>query len=184
MPNDPAKIANAMVALVHSSRLFWAPVNRQDVKHFGASQHPPLTLLEAISHIRDIMDALAGLSSNKQNPAIACALTVEHCKRKVDIVIASGNEVTHRTKEHIRKVWDDMVEISALARYSRSYAVGDTCEKKKSRALIHSIYEFCMPTFSKNFLDNIPACAAGSRNTRNGIEKNNLKHLQRGQPGV
>jgi hypothetical protein len=93
MHNDPAKIAsicsnaNAMVALVHSSRrLFWAPVNRQDVKHFGASQHPPVTLLAANSHIRDIMDALAGLSSNEQNPAIACALTIEYCEGKVEIV--------------------------------------------------------------------------------------------------
>ena len=140
-----------MVGLVHSAKLFWVPVDRQNVEGFGASRQP-LTLRAADSHIRDLMDALAVLSSNEQNPSIACALTVDYAEGKVEIDIASRNEVTHRTQEHIRKVWKDMVEIS---HYSRSHGVGDGCEKKKSRVLIRSIYEFCMPTFSKNFLDNI-----------------------------
>jgi hypothetical protein len=154
-PTDIASICsnpNAMVSLVHSARLFWVPVDRQK-EGFGALQQP-LTLLTADSHIRDLMDALAGLSSNEQNPSIACALTVDY-EGKVEIVIASSNEVTHRTQEHIKRVWEDMVEISALTRYSRSHGVGDACEKKKSRALIRSMYEFCMPTFSKKFLSNI-----------------------------
>jgi len=159
MHNNPTDIAsicsnpNAMVSLVHSCRLFWVPVDRQNVEGFGAPRQP-LTLLTANSHIRDLMDALAGLSSNEQNPSIACALIVDD-EGKVEIVIASSNEVTHRTQEHIRKVWEDMAEISALTRYSRSHGLGDACEKNKSRALIHSMYEFCMPTFSKKFLDNI-----------------------------
>jgi len=142
-----------MVGLLHSARLFWVPVDREDVEGFGASRQP-LTLRAADSHIRDLMDALAVLSSNEQNPSIACALTVDY-EGKVEIDIASRNEVTHSTQEHIKKVWKDMVEISTLVRYSRSHGVGETCEKEKSRVLIRLIYEFCMPTFSKNLLDNI-----------------------------
>jgi len=52
-------------------------VHRENVEFLGASWKP-LTLLAADSHIRDLMDALAVLSSNEQNPSIACALTVQH----------------------------------------------------------------------------------------------------------
>ena len=142
-----------MVALVHSARPFWVPADRQTVEGFAESRQP-LTLPASNSHIRDIMDALAGLTSNEQNPSIACALAIDY-EGKVEIVLASSNEVTHRTQKHITQVWEDMVEISALARYSRRHGVGDTCQKKKSIALIRSIYEFCMPTFSKNFLNNL-----------------------------
>lgn len=110
-----------MISLVHSCRLFWVPVDRQNVKGFGASRQP-LTLLTANSHIRDLMDALAELSSNKQNPSIACALIVDY-EGKVEIPVHS-NEVTRRTQDHIRKVWEDMAEISALTRYSRSHGLG------------------------------------------------------------
>jgi len=101
------------------------------------------------------MDALAGLSSNEQNPSIACALAIDY-EGKVEILSANSNEVTRRTQEHIKKVWEDTVEISALTRYLRIHGVGDTWEKrKKSITLIRSIYEFCLPTFSKNFLDSL-----------------------------
>lgn len=127
MHNNPMDIAsicsnpNAMISLVHSCRLFWVPVDRQNVKGFGASRQP-LTLLTANSHIRDLMDALAELSSNEQNPSIACALIVDY-EGKVEIPVHS-NEATRRTQDHIRKVWEDMAEISALTRYSRSHGLG------------------------------------------------------------
>ena len=168
-----------MVALVHSAICIWIPIDRENIEGFSASWQP-LTLRAADSHIHDIMDALAGLSSNEQNPNIACALVLDYTG-KIEIVIASANEVTHHTQEHIRNVWENMVEISVLTRYSRSHGVDDACEKQKSRALIRSLYQFCIPTFSRKFLDNIRASAPGSRNTRNGTKN---KHLQRSQSGI
>jgi len=134
--NNPPDIAsicsnpNAMVALVHSARPFWVPADRQTVEGFAESQQP-LTLPAANSHIRDIMDAMAGLSSNEQNPSIACALVVDY-EGKVEIVLASTNEVTHRTQEHIRKVWEDMVEICALSLAIRGVMESATPAKKRN----------------------------------------------------
>ncbi|KIM38907.1 hypothetical protein M413DRAFT_12523 [Hebeloma cylindrosporum] len=160
---------NVMVALVHSTKLPWVPPdrNQQDVNGFPvpayartlpeAWQPPnqravwePYFLRVANRHIRDLMDSLAGLSSNEGNPSVACALAIDYSEEKVEIIIASKNEVTYRTQNHIVKVWKAMVEISAL---TRSHDI--PCAKQKSTALIRSIYKFCMPTLSKNFLNNI-----------------------------
>ncbi|KIM38890.1 hypothetical protein M413DRAFT_419871 [Hebeloma cylindrosporum] len=152
--------SNVMVALVHSTKLLWVPPdrNQQDVNGFPvpayaltlpeAWQPPnqravwePYFLRVANRHIRDLMDSLAGLSSNGGNPNIACALAIDYSEEKVEIIIASKNEVTHCTQKHIVK--------------QNSYELGVLVTSIKEIMHDLSFYEDAMMSFTKAGDDEI-----------------------------
>ncbi|KDR81888.1 hypothetical protein GALMADRAFT_135282 [Galerina marginata CBS 339.88] len=143
---------NVMVALVNSAQPYWAPVDRYDNTRFG-ELWKPLILLAADDHIRNLMDALAGLSTSEINTSLACGLRVDDDHRKIEIIIASDSDVLQATQDHIQRVWKEMVGISAFS--WPASGKGDPRISQKSKALVRSLYEFCMSTFSKKFLKNI-----------------------------
>ncbi|KDR72053.1 hypothetical protein GALMADRAFT_159116 [Galerina marginata CBS 339.88] len=140
---------NALVALVNATPSVWVPVDRCAQTRFTHTLKP-LVLQTADDFIRDVMDALAGLSPKQENTSVACGLRVDD-RGTIEIIIASNNNVAETTQNHIRRVWKEMVVISAL---SRSPRAGDGLRgSQKARDLVRSLYEYCMPSFSVKFLE-------------------------------